>query len=172
MAAAIGEEALRPASASPTVNAQGEDTAATAAHDMPVRGGLHINSQEKAEEIMIFSSCQRPYMRGFHGAWLSFFFAFLGWFAFAPLMTTIRDYIDISKGDIGTAGIVSVGSTIFTRFAVGPAIDRWGPRRCMAGTPTATQPTFLGRFTPVCNTFPLGCPASWRRAGEKKDGRK
>ena len=53
-----------------------------------MRGGLHINSQEKAEEMMIFSSCQRPYMRGFHGAWLSFFFAFLGWFAFAPLMTT------------------------------------------------------------------------------------
>ena len=64
MAAAIGEEALQPASASPTVNAQGEDTAAASTHDMPVRGGLHINSQEKAEEIMIFSSCQRPYMRG------------------------------------------------------------------------------------------------------------
>ena len=62
---------------------------------------------------------------------MGFFIAFLGWFAYAPLMTTIRDYVDITKGDIGTAGIVSVGSTIFTRFAVGPAIDRWGPRRCM-----------------------------------------
>ena len=98
-----------------------------------MRGGLHINSQEKAEEIMIFSSCQRPYMRGFHGAWLSFFFAFLGWFAFAPLMTTIRDYVDISKDDIANAGIASVATTIFTRFAVGPAIDRWGPRRWCAG---------------------------------------
>ena len=115
MAAATGE-AIRPASASPTVNAQGEDTAAAAAQDLSaVRGGLHINSQEKAEEIMIFSSCQRPYMRGFHGAWLSFFFAFLGWFAFAPLMTTIRDYVDISKDDIANAGIASVATTISTR---------------------------------------------------------
>ena len=72
-------------------------------------------------------------MRGFHGAWVGFFIAFVGWFCYAPLMTTIRDHIDIEKGDIGTAGIVSVGSTIFTRFAVGPAIDKWGPRRCMAG---------------------------------------
>ena len=75
----------------------------------------------------------RPYMRGFHGAWMSFFVAFLGWFAFAPLMTTVRDHIDITKGEIGTAGIVSVGSTIFTRFLVGPLIDIYGPRRVMAG---------------------------------------
>ena len=100
MAAATGEEAIRPASASPTVNAQGEDTAAAAAPDLSaVRGGLHINSQEKAEEIMIFSSCQRPYMRGFHGAWLSFFFAFLGWFAFAPLMTTASASRPVPRAD-------------------------------------------------------------------------
>lgn len=72
-------------------------------------------------------------MRGFHGAWLSFFVAFLGWFAFAPLMTTIRDHVDITKDEIGTAGIVSVGTTIFTRFLVGPLVDKYGPRRVMAG---------------------------------------
>ena len=104
------------------------------AKEVPMKGGLPINEDEKAETIAIFTpsiTCKRPYMRGFHGAWLGFFIAFVGWFAYAPLMTTIRDYVDITKGDIGTAGIVSVGSTIFTRFAVGPAIDRWGPRRCM-----------------------------------------
>lgn len=100
------------------------------------QGGLPIDQTEKAETLAIFTpsiTCQRPYMRGFHGAWMGFFIAFLGWFAYAPLMTTIRDHVDITKGDIGTAGIASVGTTIFTRFAVGPAIDKWGPRRCMAG---------------------------------------
>ena len=105
------------------------------AKEVPMKGGLPINEDEKAETIAIFTpslTCKRPYMRGFHGAWLSFFFAFLGWFAFAPLMTTIRDYVDISKDDIANAGIASVATTIFTRFAVGPAIDRWGPRRWCA----------------------------------------
>ena len=145
------------------------------AKDVPMKGGLPINEDEKAETIAIFTpsiTCQRPYMRGFHGAWFGFFIAFVGWFAFAPLMTTIRDYIDISKGDIGTAGIVSVGSTIFTRFAVGPAIDRWGPRRCMAGTPHRHPAHFSRPFYARLQHFSFGCPASWRRAGEKKDGRK
>ena len=35
-------------------------------------------------------------MRGFHGAWMGFFIAFLGWFAYAPLMTTIREHVDIT----------------------------------------------------------------------------
>jgi hypothetical protein len=39
----------------------------------------------KASRIRIFS-CVRPHMRAFHFAWSSFFFAFLGWFALAPLM--------------------------------------------------------------------------------------
>ena len=64
-------------------------------------------------------------MRGFHGAWMGFFIAFLGWFAYAPLMTTIRDHVNITKGDIGTAGIASVGTTITaidTRQVVQPAL--------------------------------------------------
>lgn len=97
-----------------------------------MRGGLRINRDQKAEEIKIFTSCQRPFMRGFHGAWTSFFLAFFGWFAFAPLMTTIRDHIELEKSDISNAGIASVATTVFTRFAVGPLIDQFGPRRVMA----------------------------------------
>eukprot|EP01043_Picozoa_sp_COSAG02_P036514 COSAG02_NODE_2679_length_8261_cov_3.398922_2_plen_598_part_00 len=101
------------------------------------------------QALPIFSgvTCMRPYMRGFHGAWMSFFVAFLGWFAFAPLMTTVRDHIDITKSEIGTAGIVSVGTTIFTRFLVGPLIDIYGPRRVMAGLLWyGSIPVALGAF--------------------------
>jgi nitrate/nitrite transporter NarK len=89
-------------------------------------------------------------MRGFHGAWTAFFVAFLGWFAFAPLMTTIRDHVDITKDEIGYAGIASVGTTIFTRFLVGPLIDAYGPRRVMAGLLWyGCIPVALGAF---CNS--------------------
>ena len=44
------------------------------AKEVPMKGGLPINEDEKAETIAIFTpsiTCKRPYMRGFHGAWLS-----------------------------------------------------------------------------------------------------
>ena len=50
------------------------------AKDVPMKGGLPINEDEKAETIAIFTpsiTCQRPYMRGFHGAWFGFFIAFV-----------------------------------------------------------------------------------------------
>ena len=68
----------------------------------------------------------------------------------APLMTTIRDHVDISKDEIGSAGIASVATTIFTRFLVGPLIDKYGPRRVMAGLLWyGSVPVLLGAF---CNS--------------------
>lgn len=116
-------------------------------------GGLPVNADGKADSINMFSpsiTCQRPFMRSFHGAWTSFFVAFLGWFAFAPLITTVRDHVDITKDDIASAGIASVATTIFMRFLVGPLIDRYGPRRVMAGLLWyGSVPVALGAF---CNS--------------------
>eukprot|EP01051_Picozoa_sp_SAG22_P009115 SAG22_NODE_737_length_7529_cov_32.840108_1_plen_562_part_00 len=96
-----------------------------------VKGGLKVDSEEKATEIKL-ASLQRPYMRAFWLSTLSFFMAFLGWFAFAPLMTTVREDLDISKSEVGSANIASVAMTIAGRFAVGPLCDKFGPRRAMA----------------------------------------
>ena len=38
----------------------------------------------------------RPHMRAFHFQWLSFFVAFMAWFAYAPLLVIIRQDLDIS----------------------------------------------------------------------------
>ena len=52
--------------------------------------GMPVNPAEgfKATEIRLFSVA-RPHMRAFHFAWLSFFCAFVCWFAFAPLMVLV-----------------------------------------------------------------------------------
>jgi hypothetical protein len=47
-------------------------------------GGLSVDANAKALELDMLNF-QRPYMRGFHGAWMGFFCAFLGWFAFVSL---------------------------------------------------------------------------------------
>ena len=53
--------------------------------DMPVDPSQGF----KAKEIQLFSFA-RPHMRAFHFSWLSFFSAFICWFAFAPLMPVVR----------------------------------------------------------------------------------
>ena len=85
----------------------------------------------------------RPHMRAFHCAWWSFFVAFFIWFAIAPLQTEIQKTLDLSKQQIWTSSIFGVGGTIFMRFVLGPACDKYGARvlftiiLCAASIPTA-----------------------------------
>ena len=64
---------------------------------------------------------------------LSFFCAFLGWFALAPLMPVIKPSLGLSDDDVYTANITSVLMTVFARFAVGPLCDEYGPRILQTG---------------------------------------
>jgi len=91
-----------------------------------------------------------PHMRAFWGATLAFMLAFIGWFAFAPLMTVVRKDIGLCdnnaaiqldieeknvkcickkqcKSTIGDANIASVSFDVFTRFILGAVIERLGP---------------------------------------------
>jgi len=81
----------------------------------------------KAQKIKILS-CFAPTMRSFHVSWATFFIAFLGWFAFAPLMPVVRADLGLTDGQIWTANITSVMLTIVARFIVGPMCDQYGPR--------------------------------------------
>jgi len=82
-------------------------------------------------------------MRAFHFSWWSFFIAFFIWFAIAPLLGEIKDTLKLDKQQIWTSNIVGVGSTIFMRFLLGPACDKFGARvlfcivLCFASIPTA-----------------------------------
>jgi len=82
--------------------------------------------------VGVLCKCERPHMRGFHGAWLGFFIAFVSWFAFAPLMGEIRPSLGLSKNDIWIANLCSVGGTVGLRFLAGPYNDVYGPRVLMS----------------------------------------
>ena len=92
-----------------------------------------------------------PHMRAFWGATLAFMLAFIGWFAFAPLLTVVRmdlglcdnndavqllpesERIDACvckkqcKTTIGNANIAAVSFDVVTRFLLGSVIEKIGP---------------------------------------------
>ncbi len=82
-------------------------------------------------------------MRAFHCAWVAFFIAFFIWFAISPLLSEIRDTLDLSNEEIWTSSIIGVTGTIFMRFLLGPLCDKIGARLlfsvvlCFASIPTA-----------------------------------
>jgi NNP family nitrate/nitrite transporter-like MFS transporter len=89
-----------------------------------------------------------PHMRAFWAATMAFMMAFIGWFAFAPLLFVVRKDIGICdnndevqadienvdcvckvscKATINNANIASVLFDVFTRFILGAVIERLGP---------------------------------------------
>ena len=75
-------------------------------------------------------SCARPWFRGFHFSWVSFFLAFIGWFSIVPAMEYIvedpTNGIDFQAAQ--TSAIISVLGTVFLRLAIGPLCERFGPK--------------------------------------------
>mmetsp|Transcript_4337 Transcript_4337/g.7979 ORF Transcript_4337/g.7979 Transcript_4337/m.7979 type:complete len:584 (+) Transcript_4337:510-2261(+) len=86
---------------------------------------------DKAVEIKL-CSLARPHMMAFHCSWWGFFVAFFVWFAISPLLSEIRDDLNLSDQAIWTSSITSVAGTIFMRVVLGPACDKWGARIPMA----------------------------------------
>ncbi|KAL7535648.1 hypothetical protein ACHAXR_010773 [Thalassiosira sp. AJA248-18] len=70
----------------------------------------------------------RPHMRAFHFAWFSFFFAFLAWFAIAPLLAEVQKSLDLTKEQIWTSSIASVAGAVVTRCMAGLFCDIYGAR--------------------------------------------
>ncbi|KAF9298501.1 High-affinity nitrate transporter 2.1 [Mortierella antarctica] len=91
-----------------------------------------LDEHGKATNIKLLS-LGRPHMRAMHLSWLSFFIAFLGWFAIPPLMPTIKADLKLTPHNISDANLTSVSATILARLIIGPLCDRYGPRKAMAG---------------------------------------
>jgi len=94
-----------------------------------------------------------PHMRAFWGATLCFMLAFIGWFAFAPLLTVVRvdlglcdnndavqalpederidacECDDQCKSTIASANIAGVSFDVVTRFLLGSVIEAVGPAK-------------------------------------------
>lgn len=86
---------------------------------------------DRAMRINIFS-WRRPHMRGFHCAWISFFLAFMIWFAPAPLLKEIQDTLKLTKKQIWNSSITNDCAAIFMRVIMGPICDNYGARWPMA----------------------------------------
>ncbi|KFH65141.1 hypothetical protein MVEG_08622 [Podila verticillata NRRL 6337] len=93
---------------------------------------IFVDEEGKATNIKLFSF-SRPHMRAMHLSWLSFFIAFIGWFAIPPLMPTIKADLKLTPSQIADSNLTSVSATILARLIIGPLCDRYGPRKAMVG---------------------------------------
>ena len=60
--------------------------------------------------------------------------AFLSWFAFPPLMPeAIKADLKLTHAEVANSGVIALTATFLVRVVVGPLVDRYGPRRVMAG---------------------------------------
>jgi NNP family nitrate/nitrite transporter-like MFS transporter len=89
--------------------------------------GLPVDSEMKSKVLRLWSF-NRPHHMAFHLAWLGFFTAFTSTFAAAPLITIIRQDINLTKSGISGANVASVCGAIFSRIAMGSFTDAFGPR--------------------------------------------
>ncbi len=71
-------------------------------------------------------------MRGLHCAWISFFLAFMVWFAVAPLLGEIQKDLSLTKKQVWSSSIASDATTIVMRMLIGPLCDKYGARLPMA----------------------------------------
>ena len=76
-----------------------------------------------------FFNVKMVQIRTFHMTWFAFFSCFFAWFGIAPLMSVVREELQLTPDQIGWAIIGSVSMTIFARLFIGWLCDRIGPRK-------------------------------------------
>lgn len=123
----------------PLKTTAGDDSPSAAA---AAKYPLKVDFDHKATEFRPFSLAP-PHMRAFHLAWISLFSCFFSTFAIPPLLPAIRRDLNLSAADVGAANIASFAGSIFSRLAMGPACDLFGPRAASAAVSLLTAPAVL-----------------------------
>ncbi|KVI09193.1 Major facilitator superfamily [Cynara cardunculus var. scolymus] len=108
----------------------------------PQKFSIAVDADHKATQFRPLS-LSSPHMRAFHLAWLSLFSCFFSTFSIPPLLPIIRQDLNLSPTDVGTAGIAAFAGSIISRLAMGPACDLFGPRLASATLSLVTAPILL-----------------------------
>lgn len=86
-----------------------------------------VDSEHKSKQLKLWSFMP-PHMLSFHMNWIAFFTSFLSTFAAAPLISIIRDDINLTRTTASCAAIASILGTCFMRIVTGSFCDSFGPR--------------------------------------------
>ena len=101
-----------------------------------------------------FFRLSMPQIRAFHMSWFAFFLCFFAWFGIAPMMSVIRDELQLTKSQIGWSIIASVAATVAARLVIGWLCDRIGPRLAYTGLLiTGSIPVMCIGFSHDATTF-------------------
>ncbi|MCS6822778.1 MAG: NarK family nitrate/nitrite MFS transporter [Cytophagaceae bacterium] len=87
----------------------------------------------KKEDKLSLFNFKSVNIRIFHITWFTFFLCFFSWFAIAPLMSIIREDLQLTKEQVANTMIASVAATVFARLFIGWLCDRVGPRIAYTG---------------------------------------
>ncbi|KAL4248389.1 Nitrate/nitrite transporter [Abortiporus biennis] len=95
---------------------------------------VKINALNKKCKTLPVFTLNNQYSRNFHLSWLGFWVAFLSWFAFSPLIPeAVKSDLKLTSAQIGNSNVISLCATLIVRIIVGPLVDKYGPRKVMAG---------------------------------------
>ncbi|KZV71120.1 nitrate transporter [Peniophora sp. CONT] len=94
---------------------------------------VRVNPSNLKCQTLPLLSLRNQYGHNFHLSWLGFWVAFLSWFAFSPLVPeAVSKDLHLTPAQLGNSNVISLCATLLVRLIVGPAIDRYGPRKVMA----------------------------------------
>merc|ERR1711990_82475 len=109
---------------------------------------IPVDSENKAKSLNIFS-INFPHHASFHMSWMGFFVSFVSTFAAAPMIAIIREDLELTKPNLGSAGLAAVTGTIGARVLMGSVCDVVGPRYGLSIVLLLSAP-----FCSACPTSP------------------